>query len=69
MFRDLCDERLEACVKVSLKIHEIICKLMKKEDFTETIATSVVLISKIAKLKKSSSKVSVKTNNCVQQPS
>ncbi|XP_055509816.1 E3 ubiquitin-protein ligase rnf213-alpha isoform X2 [Leucoraja erinacea] len=55
--RDLCDERLEACVKVSLKIHEIICKLMKKEDFTETIATSVVLISKIAKLKKSSSKV------------
>ncbi|XP_078257499.1 E3 ubiquitin-protein ligase rnf213-alpha-like isoform X2 [Rhinoraja longicauda] len=55
--RDLCDERLEACVKASLKIHEIICKSMKKVDYRETIATSVVLISKIANLKKSSSKV------------
>ncbi|XP_067860096.1 E3 ubiquitin-protein ligase rnf213-alpha isoform X2 [Heptranchias perlo] len=55
--RDLDDERVEACMKTSLKIHESICKCLKALRFIEIIAISVGLISKLAEFKKSSLKV------------
>ncbi|XP_072882379.1 E3 ubiquitin-protein ligase rnf213-alpha-like [Hemitrygon akajei] len=55
--REMRDGYLNGCIKASLKIHETICKSLKKVTSTETIATSILLMSKLAELKKYSLKV------------
>ncbi|XP_067914752.1 E3 ubiquitin-protein ligase rnf213-alpha [Heterodontus francisci] len=55
--RDLGGERIEACMKTSLKIHENICKSLKILSNMEIIASSLGLISKLAEFKISSLKV------------
>ncbi|XP_043570887.1 E3 ubiquitin-protein ligase rnf213-alpha-like isoform X2 [Chiloscyllium plagiosum] len=54
---DLGGERIDACMKTSLKIHEKICKSCKDKSDVEIIATSIALISKLGELKKSLLKI------------